>query len=45
MSLYVGVAVFAAPQDGLRKAMLFWVATFFGVCFGVGAAILSTCPA
>jgi hypothetical protein len=31
LTLYVGVAAFAAPQDWLLLALLFGVALFFGV--------------
>jgi hypothetical protein len=42
LSLYVGVAVSAAPQDCFRVRLLFGFAAFFGVCFGVAVAFLFT---
>jgi len=33
-----------SPQDGLRLRLLFGIAPFFGVCFGVGIAFFSTRP-
>jgi len=27
----VGVVVYGTPQEWLRKALLFWIALFFGV--------------
>ena len=42
LSLYVGVAVFIFPQDGLRLRFLFGIAMFFGVCFDVQYSFFST---
>ncbi len=39
----VGVAVFTAPQDGLRRRLLFVFAVFLCVCFGVRSGIFFTC--
>ena len=36
-SLYVGVAVLGAPQDGLKGKLLFAVALFLYACWGVAA--------
>jgi hypothetical protein len=41
-SLYVGVAVFSAPQDWVRGGLLFSVAMRLCVCFGVQCVFLST---
>jgi hypothetical protein len=38
----VGVAALEFSQDGLRIALLFAVALFFFVCYGVGYAFFST---
>jgi hypothetical protein len=42
-TLYVGVAVHGAPQDGLDWRFLFVETLRFGVCFGVAYAFFSTC--
>jgi hypothetical protein len=41
-AFYVGVAVYGTPQEWLREALLFGVATVFGVCFGVACEFSST---
>jgi hypothetical protein len=42
LSLYVGVRVLELPKDCKWGRLLFLVATFFCVCFGVGSAFSST---
>jgi hypothetical protein len=44
-SLYVGVAFYGMPQDCKCGRLLFWVATFFYACFGVGYLFFFTCVA
>jgi hypothetical protein len=41
-SLYVGVAVLGAPQDGLKGKLLFAVALFLYACWGVATEFFST---
>jgi hypothetical protein len=41
-SLYVGVAVYRAPQEWLRSILLSGFALFFCVCCGVAAEFFST---
>jgi hypothetical protein len=42
--LYAGVLVYGTPHDGIWGRLRFGVATFLGVCFGVGCEISSTRP-
>jgi hypothetical protein len=42
-SLCVGVAFYGAPQECLRRRLLFVEALCFGVCYGVSIVFFSTC--